>query len=53
MVTPTDPITTTPVPEDTLSLQTIPMVTVRTVAPLLGMDLLPIQQQAYLEEQQV
>jgi hypothetical protein len=33
VATPADPITTTPAPEDTPALQTIPMATVRTVAP--------------------
>jgi hypothetical protein len=52
VVTPTDPITITPAPENTPSLQTIPTVTVRTVVPQSRMELFPDQQQAYEEEQQ-
>jgi hypothetical protein len=48
---PTVPITTTPVPENTPTLLTILTVMVWTVAPQLGMELLPNQQQAYQEEQ--
>jgi hypothetical protein len=43
MVTPSVPITTTPAPESTLMLLTVPMVTVQTVAPQPGMELLPDQ----------
>jgi hypothetical protein len=42
-ITPIDPITATPAPENTLPLQTIPTVTVQTAAPQLGIELLPIQ----------
>jgi hypothetical protein len=52
VVSPTIPITTTPAPKNTLTFQTIPTVTVQTVAPQPGMELLPIQQQAYQKEQQ-
>jgi hypothetical protein len=52
-MTPTDPITATPAPENTPSLQTILTVTVWTMVPQLGMELLPDQQQAYQEEQHV
>jgi hypothetical protein len=52
VVTPADPITATPAPENTPALQTILTVTVRTMVPQLGMELLPDQQQAYQEEQQ-
>jgi hypothetical protein len=52
VVTPTVLITTTPLPENTPALQTISTVTVQTVAPQPGMELLLVQQQAYLEEQQ-
>jgi hypothetical protein len=44
------PITTTPVPESTPMLLTVPMVTVWTAVPQPGMDLLPNQQQANQEE---
>jgi hypothetical protein len=47
VVTLTDPITATPVPENTLALQTILIVTVRTAASQPGMELLPDRQQAY------
>jgi hypothetical protein len=47
MVTPIVPITTTLAMENTLALMTILTVMVRTVAPQLGMELLPDQQQAY------
>jgi hypothetical protein len=43
VVTSTNPITATPAAENTLALQTIPMIMVRTVAPQPGMELLPIQ----------
>jgi hypothetical protein len=52
VVTLTVPITTTPASKNALALQTIPTVTVRTAAPQLGMELLPVQQQAYQKEQQ-
>jgi hypothetical protein len=52
VVTSTDPIIATLVPESTPTLQTIPMVTVWMAAPKLGMKPLPDQQQAYQEEQQ-
>jgi hypothetical protein len=42
VVTLTDPITTTPTPENTLALQTIPTVRVRTAVPQQGMELPPI-----------
>jgi hypothetical protein len=48
VVIPTVHITRTPAP----ALQTIPTVTVRTMAPQPGMKLLPTQQQTYQEEQQ-
>jgi hypothetical protein len=44
--TSTDPITATPVSENTPALQTIPMVTVRTVVAQAGMKFLPDHQQA-------
>jgi hypothetical protein len=44
VVTPTDPITATPAPENIPALQTIPTVTMWTVAPQPEMELLPIQQ---------
>jgi hypothetical protein len=51
---PTVPITTTTLPENTPTLLTIPMVMIRTTtSPQLGIGLLPKQQQAYQEEQQV
>jgi hypothetical protein len=53
MVTPTDPITTTPVSENSPALQTIPTVVVRTAVLQLGMEFLLDQQQAYQEEQEV
>jgi hypothetical protein len=54
MVTPTVLIATTPLPpKNTLMLLTIPMVPLRTVAPQQGTRLLPEQQLAYQEEQQV
>jgi hypothetical protein len=43
MVTPTDPIIVTSVPESTLALQTISTVVVQTVVPQPGMELLPNQ----------
>jgi hypothetical protein len=46
-------ITTMPVLETTPAFQTIPTVTVRTVAYQPGMELLPVLQQAYQEEKQV
>jgi hypothetical protein len=52
VVTLTVPITTTLALKNTLALQTIPTITVRTVAPQTGMEILPIQQQAYQEDQQ-
>jgi hypothetical protein len=52
MVIPTDPITTTPMLEDTPTLQTNPTVTVWTVAPQPGMELLPIQHHDYQEGHQ-
>jgi hypothetical protein len=52
VVTSTVPITTTPALENTLALQTILMLTVRTAAPQPRMELLLVQQQAYQEEQQ-
>jgi hypothetical protein len=42
VVTPTDPITTTPALKNTLTLQTIPTVMVRTTVPQLGMEFLSI-----------
>jgi hypothetical protein len=48
----TVPITTTLASENTLTLQTISMVIVRTVTPQPGMELLLVQQEAYQEEQQ-
>jgi hypothetical protein len=53
MVTPTDPITTTPVSENSPALQTTPTVVVRTAVLQLGMEFLLDQQQAYQEEQEV
>jgi hypothetical protein len=50
VVTLTVPITTTLALKNTLALQTIPTITVRTVAPQTGMEILPIQQQAYQED---
>jgi hypothetical protein len=52
VVTPTIPITTTLVLENAPTLQTMPTVTVPTAAPQSGMELLPVQQQAYQEEEQ-
>jgi hypothetical protein len=52
MVTPTVPITTTMALESILTLHSIPTITVWTAAPQPGMELLPVQQQAYQEEQQ-
>jgi hypothetical protein len=52
VVTPTVPNTTTPASENTPTLQTIPTVTVWTATPQPRMELLPIQHQAYQEEQQ-
>jgi hypothetical protein len=52
VVTPTVPIATTPPPEGTLVLLTIPTVPLRTAAPQPDTRLLPKQQQAYQEEQQ-
>jgi hypothetical protein len=53
VVTPTDPITTMPTLDGTLALQTILTVMVQTAVPHPGMELLPVQQQAYQKEQQV
>jgi hypothetical protein len=50
VVTPTNPITATPAPENTPALQTILTVTVRTATLQSGMKFLPDQQQAYQEE---
>jgi hypothetical protein len=47
------PITTTPALENTPALQTAPMVTVQIAASQPGMELFPVQQQAYTEEHQV
>jgi hypothetical protein len=47
-----DPIITTLVLENTPTLQTIPMATVRMAAPQQGLEPLPDQQQAYQVEQQ-
>jgi hypothetical protein len=47
-----DPVIYTPDPENTLALQTIPTVTIRTTAPQPGMELPQDQQQAYQEEEQ-
>jgi hypothetical protein len=52
VVTPTIPIATTPSPEDTPTLLTIPMASLWTAAPQPGTGLLPEQQQAYHDEQQ-
>jgi hypothetical protein len=52
VVTSTDPIIATPVSESTLALQTILIIMVWTMVPQPRMELLPNQQQAYLEEQQ-
>jgi hypothetical protein len=52
VVTSTDLIITTLVPESTPALQTILTVTVRMTAPQPGMEPLSNQQQAYQEEQQ-
>jgi hypothetical protein len=52
VVTPVVPITTTPLPESTLTLLTIPTVQLWTTAPQPGNVLLFEQQQAYQEEQQ-
>jgi hypothetical protein len=46
------PISTTPPPESTLALLTIPTVQLHTAAPQLGIVFLFEQQQAYQEEQQ-
>jgi hypothetical protein len=46
-----EPIITTPVPESTPALQTIPTVMVRMAVPQPGIELLLDQQQAYQEEQ--
>jgi hypothetical protein len=51
--TSTDPIITTPAPENTPILETILMTTVLMELPQPGMEPLPDQQQAYQEEQQV
>jgi hypothetical protein len=51
MVTPTVPITTAPLPENTLAFLTIPTVMVQTTAPQPGMEPLLEQQHAYQEEQ--
>jgi hypothetical protein len=52
MVTPTDPITIMPTLDGTLALRTISMVMVRTAVPQPGTELLPVQYQAYQNEQQ-
>jgi hypothetical protein len=51
VVTPTDPITTTPAPKNTLALQTIPTVMVQRAIPHPRRELLPDQWQAYQEAQ--
>jgi hypothetical protein len=52
VVTATDPIITTPAPENTPALQTITTVMVRTAVPQPGVERPPNQQQANQEEQQ-
>jgi hypothetical protein len=51
MVTPIVPILTTSPLENTPALLTIPSIQLWTVAPQLGIGLLPEQQQAFQEEQ--
>jgi hypothetical protein len=53
VVTTTDPIIDEEVPEGTLTIETIPTVMVWMAAPQPSMELLPDQQQAYQEQQQV
>jgi hypothetical protein len=50
VVTPTIPITTTPLLENTLALLTILTVPLRTATPQQGIGLLPKRQEAYQEE---
>jgi hypothetical protein len=51
VVTSIVPITATPAPENTTALQTILTIMMWTLAKQPGMELLPIQQQAYSEKQ--
>jgi hypothetical protein len=53
VVNPTDPITTTLTPENTLALQTILTIMVWTAAPQPGMELLSEEQQARAHAQQI
>jgi hypothetical protein len=52
VVTSTDPVIDTPVPENTPALQTIPTIMVLMTTSQPEMELIPDQQQAYQEEQQ-